>query len=77
MDYLRSISPDIVMVSGANDALYSSSSNSPPTLQTLNVEGFRIGLINGYQLIPWNDANILSIHARAHSLGNLSIPSNC
>ena len=74
MDYLRSVCAEQVMVSGPADLHFNNENFGEGTGSTITsskivqIGSFRIGIINGYQLVPANNVNVMSIHARSNAL---------
>ncbi|KAJ3089512.1 Vacuolar protein sorting-associated protein 29 [Quaeritorhiza haematococci] len=79
IDYLRTVSPDLIAVRGdfdeANLSVPSSSTSSggassppswssPPMSRVVQHGQLKIGLLHGHQVIPWGDPQALSIVAR-------------
>lgn len=55
MDYLRSLASDIHMVRGDFDEA------THPESKIISVGQFRIGLIHGHQIIPWDDLKVFTL----------------
>ncbi|KAI6231362.1 Vacuolar protein sorting-associated protein 29 [Aphelenchoides besseyi] len=57
-EYLRSLASDIHFVRGDFDGA------AAPDSKIISVGAFRIGLIHGHQIVPWNDLRSLELTAR-------------
>eukprot|EP00298_Acanthocystis_sp_HF-20_P027781 c6065_g1_i1.p1 GENE.c6065_g1_i1~~c6065_g1_i1.p1 ORF type:complete len:190 (-),score=65.60 c6065_g1_i1:18-587(-) len=55
LDYLKTISSEIHLVSGDADE-----DKSAPETKVVTIEGIKIGVIHGHQLIPWGDPELYS-----------------
>lgn len=62
-DFFKSIAPEVHVVKGEYDE-----NTTYPEKKVVTIEGFKIGLCHGHQIIPWGDRN---------SLGNLQRQMNC
>lgn len=59
-DFLKKITPDIFIARGDFDDPKLVSEIS----KTVKVEGWKIGIIHGHQIVPWNEKEALSIFQR-------------
>ena len=62
-DFFKSIAPEVHVVKGEFDE-----NTTYPEKKVVTIEGFKIGLCHGHQIIPWGDRD---------SLGNLQRQMNC
>ncbi|KAI6192292.1 Vacuolar protein sorting-associated protein 29 [Aphelenchoides bicaudatus] len=60
MDYLRSLAADIHMVRGDFDEM----ATNYPESKIISVGQFKIGVIHGHQIIPWDNLDSLELTAR-------------
>lgn len=58
-DELRGLAPNVHVVRGAFD-----DNSDFPDSKVIQIGQFRIGLINGHQMVPWGDAHSLAIVQR-------------
>lgn len=58
MDYLRSLASDIHMVRGDFDE------STYPESKIISIGHFKIGVIHGHQIVPWDDLKSLELTAR-------------
>jgi len=62
-DYLKSITSDIHCVKGDFDGLLGPDISLPET-EVIEIEDFKIGIIHGHQITPWNDRDSLAMLQR-------------
>ena len=62
-DYLKSITSDLHCVKGDFDGLLGPDIALPET-EIVEIEGFKIGIIHGHQIVPWNDRDALAMLQR-------------
>mmetsp|Transcript_14272 Transcript_14272/g.20090 ORF Transcript_14272/g.20090 Transcript_14272/m.20090 type:complete len:199 (-) Transcript_14272:113-709(-) len=60
---LRELAPNVHVVAGDFD-ISQATSHSFPETQVVQVGNFRIGVIHGHQIIPWNDQTALARYRR-------------
>ncbi|KAG2445745.1 hypothetical protein HXX76_000351 [Chlamydomonas incerta] len=58
LDYLRTISGELHVVSGDFDEF------AAPEQLVLDIAGFRVGVCHGHQIVPWGDAEAISLLQR-------------
>lgn len=58
-DELKSLAPNVHVVRGSFD-----DDASFPETKTIQIGQFKIGLINGHQIVPWGDAHSLAMIQR-------------
>lgn len=66
LQYLRSIAPDVHVVQGDFDL-----EEEYPTEKVIEMEGYRIGLLHGHQVLPWDDEKALDMEIRKRGLNIL------
>lgn len=69
MDYLRSLAPDIHMVRGDFDEM----ANYPES-KIISVGQFRIGVIHGHQIVPWEDLKVSNVLDQKMLTSKFSVP---